>query len=148
VPSDKPNTLKSLQADLERLAHTVADLAKRLGALEAFTPDARRLSRDELAKVTSTNPFADFEVIAHWAKGGKVFQAGQMVRADLYPHLADYVQAGLALAIPLNTTTRVEVAQRLADAQREVAQAEVDAARAVLARQAIEDATSTLDSMA
>lgn len=147
MPSDtKSPTVKSLAADLEALAEQVADLARRLSALEAWTPEARRLSLEEVQEIMAASRNAEFDVLADWSHGGRVFRGGQVVRADLYPHLADYVRAGLPLAIPADTSDRAREAIRLADAQRELAQAQTEAARAMAAKAQLADALDSLAS--
>ena len=138
MSADKP-TLKSLTSQL-------AALESRLAALESHSPDARRLSREEVAAVVEQDQYAEFEVLYNWAAGGRVFSAGQTLRADHSPHLLDYCQAGLALAVPRDTSRRVEELISLSDAQRELASAERERARSLAASSHAAGLRDALDS--
>ena len=131
---------------MDALEARLADLEARLASLESHTPEARRLSREEVELIVADNAYAEFEVLADWQAGSRSLKAGATVRADHLAHLGEYVQSGLGLAVPVDTSKRVRQARELAAATREQAQAEADLAKARLASQLGAQLVGALDS--
>jgi hypothetical protein len=152
MPSAKENLeqISQLQNDLRTLAGEVAALRVQLGdhagrieEMEvAKPPELRRLTLDAVQSAISTDPYARFEVLKDWAKGFNDLRGGSVVRADHFPHLVDYVRAGLMLGVPTDQAKVIARMRHEAEARAEAALAETKLAEAATARASAEAAAA------
>lgn len=108
------------QLNLQTLFQMIEQLSARVARLEQVNPGSRALSWGDVQQAVEQDPYARFEVLAEWARPGRRYVAGQVVRADQVPQLRDLMHAGLKLAVPQDNPEEVARMKDEADAKREL----------------------------
>lgn len=125
----------TLKNQLDEAMERLDLLEARFGRLEvASPPELRKLDLAVVNKMIHEDQYAQFEVLADWSRGHLRFAKGQVIRADHYRALGDYVSAGLLLGLP-EEYERAVTAARASAAMRRVAMRDVKVAEAEKAYQ-------------
>jgi len=126
------NLLGDIQGKLDDLVNSNQDLRARVKVMEVAAPsELRALSQENVRNAIAEDSYVRFEVLSNWR--GQLRQ-GAIVRADHYPHLVDYVGAGLQLGAPRDHGVYIAQVKAEQEARVQAAKADTMAAQASAAK--------------
>lgn len=143
MSKQQQDQIDELQAQCTTLANECAALRIKLGdhdarieQMEIAAPaELRRLTFDAVCQAIDADPYTRFEVLMNWGHAVDQLKAGSIIRADLVPHVRDFVKHGLQLGLPRDQSEviarmRAETEARHRNALAETKLAHAEAARA------------------